>query len=100
MSDKAKMTRDHEVIQKWIEEREGWPASVEGTEQGSEEAGLLRVDFPGYSGEQSLKKISWDEFFEKFDESDLVFLYQEEKKGGVESRFCKFISLETAAEKA
>lgn len=53
---------------------------------------VLRVDFPGYSGEDSLEEISWDEFFEKFDQENLEFLYQDETKDGGESRFCKFVS--------
>jgi hypothetical protein len=86
----AKVTTDHNEIRKWVEERNGKPASVVGTEKGGEEAGLLRIDFPGYSGKGSLEEISWDEFFRKFDESNLAFLYQEEIEGK-ESRFFKFI---------
>ena len=29
---------------------------------------MLRLDFPGYTGEDKLEEISWDEFFEKFEE--------------------------------
>lgn len=32
----------------------------------------------GFSGQQSLEKLSWGEFFEAFDENELVFLYQDE----------------------
>ena len=59
----AKVTTDHEEIRKWVEERGGHPARVKGTERG-ESAGLLRIDYPGYSGEQRLEEITWDEFFE------------------------------------
>lgn len=88
----SKVTTDHEEIRRWVEARGGHPASVKGTEQGKESAGLLRIDFPGYSGEQSLEEISWDDFFEKFEESKLAFLYQEETKSGGESRFFKLVS--------
>jgi hypothetical protein len=84
---KALMTRDHEEIQRWAEERGGTPATVKGTARKGEEAGLLRIDFPGFSGAGSLEKISWDEFFEKFDEMNLTFLYDND--GG--SRFNKFV---------
>lgn len=85
------MTIDHEFIRNWVVERGGKPARVVGT--GSEEdAGLLRIDFPGYSGEGSLEEISWDEFFDKFDGSNLAFLYQEKTSEGEVSRFNKLVS--------
>jgi hypothetical protein len=95
----SKMTQDHDEIRQWAEERGGKPATVASTAKG-DDAGILRIDFPGYSGEGSLETISWEEFFGKFDEKDLVFLYQEETADGKQSRFHKFISKETAAENA
>jgi hypothetical protein len=56
-----------------------------------DEAGVLRIDFPDYSGEGTLERISWDDFFEKFDHEDLDFLYQDETAKGGTSRFCKFV---------
>lgn len=94
-----KITTDHEEIKKWIDDRGGKPATVKGTERGKEHVGLLRVDFPGYSGEGKLEEISWEEFFEKFDESNLAFLYQETTSDGKESRFSKFVSRENASKK-
>lgn len=91
----SKITTDHDAIRGWVESRGGSPASVKGTEKGDECAGLLRIDFPGYSGEESLEHISWNEFFEKFEESNLAFLYQEETKGGGTSRFFKLVSRES-----
>lgn len=88
-SSKSHTTTDHKEIKRWVEERGGKPATVKGT---GKEAGVLRIDFPGYSGEDSLEEISWDEFFKKFDESNLQFLYQEETSSGEQSRFSKFIS--------
>jgi hypothetical protein len=90
-SAKSITTTDHNEIKKWVEERGGKPATVKGT---GKEAGILRIDFPGYSGRHSLEEITWDEFFKKFDESNLQFLYQEETSSGKESRFNKFISRE------
>ncbi len=46
----SRITTDHETIRKWVEERGGYPASVKGTPEKGERAGLLRIDFPGYSG--------------------------------------------------
>ena len=83
----AKTTTDHETIKKWAEARDGAPATVKGTAR-SDEAGVLRIDFG--PKEQRLEEISWDEFFEKFDEADLAFLYQDRTKDGKLSRFHKF----------
>ena len=86
----SKTTTDHEEIRRWAEERNGHPATVKRTAKGG--AGILRIDFPGYSGEESLKEISWDEFFEKFDDSNLAFIYQDKTASGRISRFGKFIN--------
>ncbi len=98
MAGSSKTTTDHKVIQKWAEERGGKPATVKRTGD-AEEPGILRIDFPGYSGKDSLEEISWKEFFEKFDEKKLAFLYQDETRDGEESRFFKLVSRETAEEK-
>lgn len=85
MSAASKTTTNHKEIQQWVEERGGNPARVKGTE-------VLRIDYPGYSGEDTLEEISWEEFFETFEASNLAFLYQEETKGGELSRFSKLVS--------
>lgn len=95
MAGESRTTTDHQVIKRWVEERGGRPATVEGTGRG-EEAGILRIDFPGYGGEASLKEISWEDFFEKFEGKKLAFLYQEQTSSGAQSRFCKFISRQRA----
>jgi hypothetical protein len=82
------VTIDHEEIREWVEARSGKPATVEGTERGKEAVGLLRIDFPGYSGEATLTPIDWDEFFEKFEEEKLAFLHDNKPK----SKFNKFIA--------
>lgn len=95
MPNLSKMTKDHDEIQRWAEERDGTPSHVKGTGTPGD-IGILRFDFPGYSGEGSLEPISWEEFFAKFDERNLVLLYQEETAGGAKSNFNKLISAETA----
>ena len=87
----AKTTTDHNAIRRWVEERGGRPVSVEGTEKRGEAAGVLRIDFPGRGDEDGLTELSWEEFFDKFEKEKLAFLYQEETKGGDESRFFKFV---------
>lgn len=48
--------------------------------------------FPGYSGDGTLERVSWEDFFEKFDEVGLEFLYQDKTRDGETSRFFKFVS--------
>jgi len=82
----AKRTTDHDEIRRWVEKRGGHPAHVK--RSGSEDdPGILRIDFPGYSGEQSLEPVDWDTWFQKFDENELAFLYQDEDG----SRFNKLV---------
>jgi hypothetical protein len=87
----TKRTDDHETIRKWVEERDARPTRVKSTGS-ADDPGILRIDFPGYSGEDELEEISWDEFFDKFDEKNLEFLYQERTENGEISRFNKFVN--------
>jgi hypothetical protein len=89
-SHESHTTTDHEEIRNWVEERDGHPAMVKGTEKGG--SALLRIDYPGFSGDDKLTEITWDEFFEIFDENDLAFLYQEKTADGDLSRFSKFVN--------
>ncbi len=90
MAGESTTTTDHETIRRWAEERGGRPAGVRGT--GDEgDPGILRIDFPGQGEEDALEELSWDEFFEKFDEKGLAFLHQEQTSDGDVSRFFKFV---------
>jgi ferritin-like metal-binding protein YciE len=94
----AEPLTDHERIREWAEERGGTPACVRGT-GGKGDIGMLRIDFPGYSGEDSLEPISWDDWFEKFDERGLALIVQEKTGRGQKSNFNKLISRESAEER-
>lgn len=98
-SAESKVTTNHDEIRQWVEARGGRPAHVKGTED-KKGAGLLRIDYPGFSGEDTLEAITWEEFFAAFDENNLAFLYQEQTKDGEESRFSKLIDRDSASEKA
>jgi hypothetical protein len=95
MAGERYLTRDHERIREWAEERGGKPSAVRDT-GGGDDPGIIRIDFPGYSGEGSLEEIPWEEWFEKFDESDLVLLHQETTADGEKSNFNKLIKASTA----
>lgn len=91
----SKVTFDHNEIRRWAEERGAKPACVKGT-GGGDDIGMLRLDFPGYSGEGSLQEIGWEDWFQKFDERNLALLYQERTAEDQKSNFNKIVSRETA----
>jgi hypothetical protein len=87
-------TTDHDEIRRWAEQRNGRPARVPGT-GGDRDAGLLRIDFREGDpdpADDSLEEISWDEFFEKFEEKKLALLYQDQTATGKPSTFNKLVS--------
>jgi hypothetical protein len=61
---RSKTTTDHDEIRRWAEARGGKPTAVKGTARGKRDPGMIRIDFPGYSGEGKLVPISWDKWFE------------------------------------
>jgi hypothetical protein len=89
----SKTTTDHRKIRQWAEERDGKPTAVRGTSV-DDDTGILRIDFPGYTGGDSLREISWDEFFATFERKRLALLYQEETPGGAISNFNKLVARE------
>jgi glutathione synthase/RimK-type ligase-like ATP-grasp enzyme len=97
----AKMTTDHNEIRKWAEARGGRPAAVRST-HGKGGAGIIRIEFPDAPNakDDALEEISWEEFFEKFDEAKLALLYQEKTAGGERSNFNKLVARETAEARA
>lgn len=84
----ATKTTDHDRIRKWVESRGGRPSRVAATKDERGE-GILRIDFG--EKEESLEEISWDKFFETFEDRHLAFLYQDESGQGGTSRFFKFV---------
>lgn len=88
----SKTTQDHDEIQEWAEKRGAIPSEVASTERKGE-PGILRFQFPKAknANDSKLKKISWDDFFEKFDESGLALVYQDATAEGAESNFNKLI---------
>lgn len=91
----ARRTIDHDTIREWVEARGGHPARVKSTGSGND-PGLLRIDFPGYSGQGTLEHLDWDDWFEAFDENRLAFLYQDETSDGSLSRFSKLVGRDEA----
>jgi hypothetical protein len=86
---------DHDEIQAWAEERDAVPSCVKKT-GGRSDVGMIRLNFPGYSGEESLQEISWDDWFEKFDENNLALIVQDKTARGQKSNFNKLVKREAS----
>jgi hypothetical protein len=88
----SKKTTDHETIRRWASERGGKPAHVKGTGKGGDE-GVIRIMFPDapVTHHDKLEEITWEEFFDKFEDSGLALAYQEETRGA-KSNFHKLVS--------
>ncbi|MDQ3870591.1 MAG: hypothetical protein M3301_03110 [Chloroflexota bacterium] len=86
----SKTTTDHDEIRRWSEDRGGTPAIVRDTRD-DDGGGVLRIDFPGGAGTESLEHTSWEEWFRVFEDRTLAFLYQDEKAGGEGSTFFKLV---------
>jgi hypothetical protein len=88
----AEPTTDHDFIRSWVEERGGWPACVRGTGDAEGDIGMIRIDFPGFSGDESLQRIEWDQWFEQFEENQLALLHRDMKHSdGQLDRFNKLV---------
>lgn len=68
-------TTDHEEIRAWAAGRGGMPAIIEGTEAG------LRFDWG--EGDMDVMRLSWNEFFDIFEEQGLAFAHIEEDDSSV-----------------
>ena len=83
------ITRDHEQIREWAQQRGAQPTIVSRT------GGMLRFEFSSESV-PALTPVEWDEFFRVFDEKGLDLII--DSKAG--SRFHKFVYPETVEAKA
>jgi hypothetical protein len=96
MTSTTKRTTDHATIRCWAEERGAMPAAIRGTGPGQEASGL-RLDLNGHV--PWLERITWDEFFRRFEEKDLEFFYQDETRDGQRSSFFKLINRTTQTQR-
>jgi hypothetical protein len=62
-----KLTADHAEIRRWVEEHGGYPGLVEAADGRDR----LAVTF-----DEGGRRVSWDEFFERFDRESLAFEYE------------------------
>jgi hypothetical protein len=81
----------HDQIREWAEARRARPACVKRT-GGKADPGMIRLDFPGFSGRQSIAPISWNQWFKAFDQNGLALLVQDTTARGQQSNFNKLVS--------
>lgn len=93
---KSRTLTDHMEIRRWAEKRRARPAAVRST-YSDDYIGMIRLDFPGYRGEDSLQEISWDEWFEDFDDRNLALLVHDQAADGQPSNFHKLVRRESVA---
>ena len=71
-------TREHHVIRHWAEARHAEPATGEATQSGPATVNVhdggagVRFNFPGAS---LFRPITWDEWFENFDQHHCAFVF-------------------------
>lgn len=87
----SRSTTDHDELRRRAEARKAKPAQVLGTSNG--DPGIIRLEFPDapHAKDQSLGEISWNEFLQEFDDTELMFLHQDTTSGGDKSNFNKFV---------
>lgn len=92
-------TIDHNEIQQWAEKYHGKPEII--TDPAGEKG--LRIDFPGkrddmYLSQESFpNEISWNDFFDLFEELQLAFIFDEPTNESDPSLSYRFIRRENAS---
>jgi hypothetical protein len=77
-SSDAVFTREHDVIRQWAEARHAEPATGEATPSGPHTVHVndggagIRFNFPGAA---AFRPISWEEWFQYFDQHHCVFVF-------------------------
>ena len=90
-------TTDHDEIRAWADRHDGVPATARGTSD-SQGPGVLTLDIAGYGADETeLEHIDWDAWFDKFEDAQLAFLYQDKKASGEDSTFFKLVSRDSGA---
>ncbi len=86
---KTKTTIDHDEIRRWVEEHHGRPTTADPPAEGF--PGVLQIAFPERGNEAAIDELSWMEFFGKFEDQELAFIYELEPPGQATSHFAKFV---------
>jgi hypothetical protein len=92
----SRVSTDHEEIRHWAEERGAQPACVR-VAGDEDDIGILHLEFRDAPGDrdESLKLISWDDWFTTFEERGLALAFQDETADSQQRNF-KLVDRETA----
>jgi hypothetical protein len=82
-------TRSHEVIRDWAEARGAVPVSISGDDH-SHQPELRRIR--AGVDDEALARIAWDEWFQAFEEDELVFVFRSTSTNGRHSNFFRLDS--------
>ena len=74
----VRCTTDHTAIRQWVEDRQGTPAQIPGTEW-ARAGDRLRAEFTSGRSGQDLEPLSWREWFAIFDEHALTFCFPDDE---------------------
>lgn len=85
-------TVDHDIIRDWIEERNGTPVTI----LGADDEEVIDIAFGPQTPD--FEAITWEEFFERFDQSGLVFQYTDETIPGEEKQGYNFVSADESTD--
>ncbi len=79
MKFEGKVTTDPKAIRAWAEERRGWPAVLKKID-GSRVVEVLQICFSEVQQNlEGIIRITWDEFFERFNREQYAFLFSDGK---------------------
>ena len=90
-------TRDHQLIKRWAAEHQAQPATGEVTASGAGTVDVndggagIRFNFPAAG---RFRPITWDEWFENFEEHELVFVFDRDLTGGTPSYRYKLVKMD------
>jgi uncharacterized lipoprotein len=87
-----KTTRDHAEIRTWAEHLGGKPALIDHPVARADKVGI-RIDFPGDTHKVLMtetRPASWEEFFQIFEDQNLLLSYDEEPRGNDPTEWYRF----------
>lgn len=83
------LTRDHDTIRWWVTGRSGRPVLVRGL--AGDTKGKVRIAFHASVPGRYVEDLPWDEWLRRFDEEDLVLLFQTTRPDGTQSHFHRLV---------
>lgn len=84
-------TIDHDKIRGWAEARRGVPAHSTSGKLARSDPRTLRIRFLGDGRPGQIEPIQWREWFQRFDELHLAFVFEERTPDGQPSKVSKLI---------